>query len=178
MKRMIAVFTGTMLVMALSGFTQAFGEFVPLPFGQSFYPGQVTANYDGTVLAGSWGGAFVYTKESGQTIIDDGTHGYVSYWDISGDGSTVSLSFSNDNGEEQAGYYTATEGFVKIPLADNGEACGAVSSAFGLKLRRHQGHRPAVVRRLHRPCLPLDEERRDRRPGQQRPQQPRHGHFR
>ncbi len=132
MKKMIAVLIGTMLVMALSGFTQAFGEFVPLPFGQSFYPGQITSNYDGTVLAGSWGGAFVYTKESGQTIIDDGTHGYVSYWDISGDGSTVSLSFSNDNGEEQAGYYTATEGFVKIPLADNGEACGAVSSAFGL----------------------------------------------
>lgn len=139
MKKMITVLTGTMLVMALSGFTPALGGFVPLPFGQSFFPGQITSNYDGTVLAGDWGGVFVYTKDGGQTIIDDGSHGYVSYWDISGDGTTVSLSFSNESGVQQAGYYTEAEGFVLIPLADNGEACDAVSSGYGLNFDGTKG---------------------------------------
>ncbi len=132
MKKMLTVLTSLALVLTLAGAALAQGLFVPLPVSPGFFPGQLDVNYDGSVVGGSWGGIFYYTQTDGLQMVDTTDQGFVGFWGITGDGTTLSVTFPNANGEEQAGYYNADEGFVHIASSADGVPCGGLSSGYGL----------------------------------------------
>jgi probable HAF family extracellular repeat protein len=125
----------SLLLVALSApLALAEGTFEDLPLPAAFFPGQISVNFDGTVLGLNWDGVGTYTEMDGVVYIDAAMYG--SYYltnggKISGDGSTLTLGVSVDGAPDQAAYWNATDGIVVIPLAEDATDCGGFGSAIG-----------------------------------------------